>query len=310
MKEINNVIICGLGAIGTIYAVKFSKTKNINLKILADSKRIEKYKNNPTIFNGEEYKFDFITQDKSDFTADLIIIATKNSGLNSAISQIKNFVGENTIILSLLNGINTEEEIAKVYGRDKILYSYYIGHTSTRIDRKIIHDGVFKTVFGEKENLYKSNRVIRLQQLFERANIPYEIPEDMEYSMWWKFLVNVGYNQASALLEASYGDFQRSKKVNGIALKLMQEAVIIAQAEGVKNTENLIPEVLEIIKTMLPETKTSMLQDIEAKRKTEVEIFAGYLSELGKKHNIATPYNDICCELISAIDEKNSLPAI
>ena len=47
----------------------------------------------------------------------------------------------------------------------------------------------------------------------------------------------------------------------------MQEAVLIAQAEGVKNTEKLIPEVLEVIKTMLPETKTSMLQDIEAKKK-------------------------------------------
>ena len=306
MKQINNVIICGLGAIGTIYAVKFSQTKNINLKILADSKRIKKYKNNPTIFNGKEYKFDFITPDKSDFTADLIIIATKNSGLKEALSQIKNFVSKDTIILSLLNGINSEEEVAKAYGRDKILYSYYIGHTSTRIGRNIIHDGVFKTVFGEKENITKSQKVKLVQQLFDRAKIPYEIPCDMQYYMWWKFLVNVGYNQASAVLNASYGDFQQYEKVNSFAINLMKEAQLIAKAQGVKNTETLIPEILNVIKTMLPETKTSMLQDIEAKRQTEVDIFAGCISRLGKKYNIKTPYNDICYEIISAIDEKNS----
>ena len=236
----------------------------------------------------------------------MIIIATKNSGLQEALSQIKNFVSKDTIILSLLNGINSEEEVAKAYGRDKILYSYYIGHTSTRIGRNIIHDGVFKTVFGEKENITKSQKVKLVQQLFDRAKIPYEIPCDMQYSMWWKFLVNVGYNQASAVLNASYEDFQQYEKVNSFAINLMKEAQFIAKAEGVKNTGTLIPEILNVIKTMLPETKTSMLQDIEAKRQTEVDIFAGCISRLGKKYNIKTPYNDICYEIISAIDEKNS----
>ena len=306
MKEINNIIICGLGAIGTIYAVKFLQTKNINLKILADNKRIKKYTDNTTNFNGKDCKFDFITPDSSGFTADLVIIATKNSGLKNALSQIKNFVSKDTIILSLLNGINSEEEIAQLYGEDKILYSYYIGHTSTRTDRSITHDGIFKTVFGKKENITKSQKVKLVQQLFDRAKIPYEIPCDMQYSMWWKFLVNVGYNQASAVLNATYGDFQQCEKVNNLAINLMNEAALIAKASGVNNTEKLIPEVLSVIKTMLPETKTSMLQDIEAKRKTEVDIFAGCISRLGKKYNIKTPYNDICYEIISAIDEKNN----
>ena len=66
----------------------------------------------------------------------------------------------------------------------------------------------------------------------------------------------------------------------------------------------MVLEVLDTIKRMLPDTKTSMLQDVEAKRQTEVDIFAGYVKKLGKKHNIATPYNSIFFELIKAIDEK------
>ena len=304
MKEIKNVIICGLGAIGSVYAAAVFQNKNINLKILLDKTRAEKYKKEPTVFNGEVHLFDFISPEETSFSADLILIATKNNGLDDAIKNIGNFVKKDTVILSLLNGIESEDKIAAVYGKDKVLYSYYIGHTSTRNGRNIVHDGVYKTVFGNKDNMAPDDNVLRVKSFFEKTGIKYEIPIDMDYSRWWKFLVNVGYNQASAVLRASYGDFQNSEKANDIAIKLMQEAADIAKAEGVKNTEKMVPEVLDTIKRMLPDTKTSMLQDVEAKRQTEVDIFAGYVKKLGKKHNIATPYNSIFFELIKAIDEK------
>ena len=307
MKEIKNVLICGLGAIGSIYAVKISEQKSINLKIAVDEQRLPKYLQSPLVFNGKEYCFDYISGKNKDFSADLIIIATKSSGLSKALEEISPFINENTIIVSLLNGLESEEIIAEKFGQEKVLYSYYIGHTSTRKDRSITHDGVYKTVFGEKNNKLYSFNVSCLKDFFEKCSIPFEIPEDMDYSRWWKFLVNVGYNQASAVLNASYGDFQKSKKVNDFAVKLMMEAVQIAAAAGIKNTEKLIPEVLKTIETMLPETRTSMLQDIDAKRQTEVDIFAGYVSRLGKKYGIKTPYNDIVFEIIKAMDEKNFL---
>ena len=307
MNKVKNVIICGLGAIGTIYAARIADAGNINLKILLDKERIEKYKANPTVFNNKEYSFDYITGDYCGFNADLIIIATKNSGLMEAVDAVKNFVNENTVFLSLLNGISSEDVIASVYGFDKVLYSYYIGHTSTRQGRSIVHDGVYKTVFGEKDNQQLSKNVLKVKEFFDSTGIPYEIPVDMDYSRWWKFLVNVGYNQASAVLNASYGVFQNSESANNLAINLMQEAADLAKAMGVKNTHQLIAQVLDVIKTMLPETRTSMLQDIDAKRQTEVGIFAGYIVESAKKYSIAVPYNKVVLDIISAIDEKNAL---
>lgn len=307
MNEIKNVIICGLGAIGTIYATKISETKDINLKILLDNERIKKYKTQPTIFNGKEYVFEYITEDYPPNEADLVILATKSNGLQDALESIKKFVNEKTVILSLLNGIESEEEIEAVFGEESFLYSYYIGHTSTRQGRIITHDDVYKTVFGEKNNTILTNKVKRVKDFFEKTNIKYEIPEDMDYARWWKFLVNIGYNQASAVLNSNYGAFQQSKKVNDLAIKLMEEAAAIAKAEGVKNTEKMIPEVLSVIETMRPEARTSMLQDIDNKRQSEVGIFAGYVSELGKKYGVKTPYNDMFYEIIKAMDEKNSL---
>lgn len=307
MNKVKNVIICGLGAIGTIYAARIADAGNINLKILLDKERIEKYKANPTVFNNKEYSFDYITGDYCGFNADLIIIATKNSGLMEAVDAVKNFVNENTVFLSLLNGISSEDVIASVYGFDKVLYSYYIGHTSTRQGRSIVHDGVYKTVFGEKDNQQLSKKVLKVKEFFDSTGIPYEIPVDMDYSRWWKFLVNVGYNQASAVLNASYGVFQNSERANNLAINLMQEAANLAKAMGVKNTHQLIAQVLDVIKTMLPETRTSMLQDIDAKRQTEVGIFAGYIVESAKKYSISVPYNKVVLDIISAIDEKNAL---
>lgn len=305
MNKIKNVIICGLGAIGAIFAAKITDSSENCLKVLLDESRVQKYKNEPTVLNGKEYFFDYLTPDSKNYEADLVILATKNNGLVEALENVKNFVGKDTIFLSFLNGIKSEEEITKVFGEEKVLYSYYIGHTSTRTHRTIVHDGVYKIVFGEKNNTVFSQNVKKVKNFFDKTGINYEIPEDMDYSRWWKFLVNIGYNQASAVLNANYGDFQKSEAVNDFAVKLMEEAAAIAKASGVKNTEKMIPEVLTVIKTMVPEARTSMLQDVDAKRQTEVDIFAGHVSELGKIYNIKTLYNDMFYKLIKAIDDKN-----
>ena len=307
MKEIKNVLLCGLGAIGSIYAVNIDKYDKNSLKVLVDASRINKYKASPLIFNGEEKQFNYITDKDTGFCADLIIIATKNNALPQVIQQVRPFVAEDTIFISLLNGLKSEEILAEAFGGEHILYSYFIGHASMREGRHITHDGVYKTVFGKKDNTVYCEDVLSVKSFFDKAGINYDIPQDMLYSMWWKFLVNVGYNQASAVLDADYGAFQNSQKANDIAIKLMEEAVLVAKAQGVQNTENLLPEVLEILKTMIPETKTSMLQDVLAKRQTEADVFAGYVSELAKKYSISTPYNDMFFTLLSAIDEKNML---
>ena len=85
------------------------------------------------------------------------------------------------------------------------------------------------------------------------------------------------------------------------AINIMKEVQQIAKAEGVKNTDIMIDETIAHLHTMIPDGKTSMLQDVEAGRKTEVDMFAGTVIELGLKHNIQTPYNQIIKEILDAI---------
>jgi 2-dehydropantoate 2-reductase len=296
MEEINNIVFCGIGAIGSIYAEKIQNYENCDLKVLVDKDRLERYTKNPICFNGKELKFNYILPDAKDFKADLIIIATKFDGLEDAIHNIKNFVKENTIIMSLLNGVTSEDIIAKVYGKEKLLYSYVIGHSAMRNGRNIIHDGVNKIVFGSKTP--DNSKVKLVSEFFDKTNINYEIPKDIIHSLWLKYLLNVSSNQTSAILRMNFGQMQNNKKCIDFISEVAKEVSKIAKAEGVQGTESFKQEFFETFNSMTPEGKTSMLQDVEAKRKTEVDMFASTVIEFGQKHNIETPYNKILKELI------------
>lgn len=305
MKEIKKVILCGLGAIGTIYADKLEKFDAENFKVLVDEARIERYKTNPIKFNGRQLNFDYILPSQEGFKADLIILATKFAGLKDAIKNIKNFVKEDTVILSLLNGVTSEDIIADVYGKDKMLYSYFIGHSSVRCGNSVTHDDVNTIVFGAENNL--GENVVAVKNFFDKVGINYKIPNDIKRSMWLKFMLNVSANQPTAILRMTFGDMFENTHFMKFAENIMREVQSVAKAEGVLNTETMVDEALKHLKTMTPDGKTSMLQDVEAGRKTEVDMFAGTVIELGKKHGISTPYNKILREMIGIIEEHQDI---
>lgn len=305
--EIKNILICGIGAVGSIYADKIQSFDSAHLRVLVDKDRFAKYKKEPMIFNGRELDFNYVLPEENDFKADLIIVATKFAGLYEARENIKNFVKDDTIILSLLNGVTSEEILAETYGWDKLLLSYFIGHSAIREGRNIRHDDINVIVFGDRENSVASENVARLKAFFDKAGIKYRIPLDMKYSLWLKFMLNVAANQSTAILRMTFGEMLENKKFMEFAVNIMKEVQAVAKAEGVKNTDDMIEKTIEHLHTMIPDGKTSMLQDVEAGRKTEVDMFAGTMVRLGKKHNIPTPYNQIFKEMFEIIHESQDI---
>lgn len=300
MRDIKNVLICGLGAIGSIYADKIQKFNPDSLRVLADEERFERYTKNPIIFNGNELYFNYILPNENSFKADLVIIATKYDGLSDVIKNMKNFIQADTVILALLNGVTSEKIIAETYGREKLLYSYFIGHSAVRTGRFVTHDDVNTIVYGS-ENSDDFENVQRVKKYFDLVGINYKIPDDIIHSLWLKFMLNVAANQSTAILRLTFGEMLANEKCMEFAINIMKEVQHIAKAEGVKNTDIMIDETIAHLHTMIPDGKTSMLQDVEAGRKTEVDMFAGTVIKLGLKHNIQTPYNQIIKEILDAI---------
>lgn len=305
MKEIKNVLIIGLGAIGSIYATKLHDFDSGCVRILLDKSRYEKYSRDGIIFNGKKYNFNYVLDTETNFKADLILIATKAADFEKASDMIKNFVGQDTIILSLLNGISSEEILFKKYGKENVLYSYFIGNSSMKSGIEINFDGVGDIIFGEAQNQNYSEKVQIIKNFFHKVNINYKIPEDMLSSLWQKFIINIGANQTSAIIKAPYEAFRKSEYVKTIAYGLMSEAVEIANVLGINNTDKFINNAFELLCNIPPELKSSMLQDIENKKPTEVDIFAGEICRLGEKYNISTPKNELVFNIIKSIEEEN-----
>lgn len=276
------------------------------MRVLVDEQRLKRYLDNPIIFNGKELNFNYVLPDENNYKADLIIIATKFYGLEDAINNIKNFITDDTVILSLLNGVTSEEIIAKAYGRDKLLYSYFIGHSAIRTGNSVVHDDVNTIVYGS-ENEADNENVLRVKKYFDKAGINYKIPEDIKHSLWLKFMLNVCANQPTAILRMTFGEMLENSCFMDFAIEVMKEVQAIAKAEGVKNSEAMIDETVAHLHTMIPEGKTSMLQDVEAGRKTEVDMFAGTVMQLGIKHNIPTPYNKVLKEMVEIIHKSQDL---
>lgn len=290
---IKDVIICGLGAVGLTYACKLKDF--CRLKILADEARIKKYTANKPSLNGVEQDFEYVLPSEH-FEADLIIIAVKSYNLKEAISSIKNFTGSKTKIISLLNGISSEREISSAYPDLKVLKSYFIGHSAVRNENSVTQDGVGKIVFeGDSE----------LEAFFDYADVDYEIPADIDYSMWLKFTMNLFSNQVSAILKMSFGEMKNNGRFSEFAKKITAEVSSIAEKNGVQNLKNLEKDVLSALASMCDEGKTSMHQDIIAGRKTEVDIFAGEIIRQGERLGIPTPYNRVLYDLIKIEEERN-----
>lgn len=303
MRKINTVSLVGLGAIGAAYGSKLHALLGESFQVVADSNRIKKFQENKIRVNGQEQDFNFITPDSKTEPADLVIFAVKNEHLPQAIEDVKYHVGQNTIILSLLNGISSEEEIASVYKQnDHILYSMCVEIDAVREGNNIQFSTIGRICFGKRDKSM-SEDVLALQKLFEEADIPYEISSDIWKTLWWKFMLNVGVNQTSAILRAPYGILQQIPSAYEMVESAMYEVLVLSEKAGVNLKEGDLKKIKPIIGNLSPTGKTSMLQDIEAGRKTEAEYLGGKVCELGVKYGIPTPVNEQLLRMIHIMED-------
>jgi len=303
MQSIERISVIGAGAMGSSYASKFFDMDENCVSLVAKGERYDRLKEEGLIVNDKHYSLPVIKPEEKRAPSDLIIVAVKHHHLPEAIQDMKNRISENSVILSVMNGIESEEQIGGVYGMDKVLYAVAVAIDAVREGNRTTYSTHGKLFFGEAENLVLTERVGQVQSLFDRAGIVYETPEDMIRTLWWKFMINVGTNQTSAVFRAPYGVLQRSQEARELMDSAMREVINIAKAKRVNLSGEDIDNWYSFLSGLSPEGKTSMLQDVEAKRKTEVEMFAGKVIELGKELGVPTPVNESIFGKIKDIEQ-------
>lgn len=294
----------GLGAIGLKYAARLHDALPGQVRIIASAARIQAFREQPPTVNGKTYILNFVEPGAAATPADLIFVAVKASQLVQAIEDIRPFIGPSTSVISLMNGISSEEIISQAIGAEHVLYAN-VYMDAVRQGHAVSYRDIGRIVFGEQDNTARSARVQAIEALFLRAGIPCNIPDDMMHAHWAKFMLNAGINQASAVLRAPYGLFQRNGHARQLMIAAASEVVELSRHAGTGLGQKDIDNFVQIIDSLNPAAKTSMLQDIEAGRPTEVDIFSGTIIELGHRYGIPTPVNQTLFQIIKTMDAQN-----
>jgi 2-dehydropantoate 2-reductase len=301
--EIKKVSIIGLGALGILFGNHFAKRiPKEDVRIIADSERIEKYKKEHVYCNGEPCNFHYVTPEKPCEPADLLIFTVKYEGLHDAIKAVHHHVGKDTIILSALNGITSEGIIGQAYGLDKILFSVAQGMDAVKVGNKLTYEHMGMICFGDQEPGIISDKVKSVAAFFDKIGFPYEVDTNMNKRLWGKFMLNVGVNQTVAVYKSNYGEIQRDGEARETMIAAMREVMTLSVYEGTNLTEADLNYWLSVLATLSPEGKPSMAQDLEARRYSEVGLFAGAVLEMGEKHQVPTPVNKKLFDTIKSIE--------
>ena len=299
---IKTAAIVGLGAIGCIYARRLLHYMGDDFAVIAGGKRAERIRQNGETINGEKIMPKVVEPGTGSWKADLVIVSVKNYQLDGAIEDIRDVITPDTVILTIINGVSARDKISAAYPDNTVLYGL------SRSDASRTAEGVICTWegaidFGEADNTVMSEKVKAVKELFDNSGIKSEVCPDMLRASWLKFMRNVSMNQLSALLSSPYGGFFSIPELNQALIEVMQEVVKVAKAKGIDLRDSDIDDALKAISGSDPEAKTSMLQDMEAGRRTEVDSFAGVIIEEGKKAGVPTPWNHALCLLIKSREQ-------
>lgn len=301
--NINTVAVYGAGAIGGYFIWGLSDKLKENLWVIADGERKSRLESEGINVNGQHFSLNVRTP-KEAKGADLLLISTKYGALESALNDIGTIVDEHTTVLSLLNGVDSEEIIGKKIGINHIVYSM-MKIASERVGNEIRFDGPSTPglFFGEAGQKEPSERVLAIAKLLDGTPLHYNICENIIQDIWYKYALNVSRNQPQAMIDCGIGAYTDSEHAKFLVEKLRLEVVAVAAAKGID-----ISKPQQGAGKSAPAKKRarySTLQDLDAKRHTEVDMFAGAMVRMGKELGIPTPYNEFTYHVIKALEEKN-----
>lgn len=297
--QYKNIALIGAGAVGAYFIYGFSEMEDLSFCIVAEGERRERLIRDGVTINEKVYRPAIKTPEQAK-GADLVLVCTKYQGLNSTLDMIETIVDDHTAVVSLLNGIDSEEIIGARIGIEHLIFSV-MRIQSERRDGKIrfVPETTIGVSIGEK-NKVVTERVQALYDLMKRAGLKVFIEKDILMNQWEKYSMNIIYNLPQAVLGVGFGAYYDSENVTMLRDRMFAEVCQVAHAEGIP-----LEKQGDWRSACLAKARFSTLQDLDAGRHTEIDMFAGALVKLAQKHGIAVPFCEYTYYAIKALEEKN-----
>ena len=301
--KIQSVAVLGAGAVGSYVIWGLSEKKDIELSVIAKGERAERLKAEGCFINGKTY-YPWVLTPEEAKGVDLLVVSLKYGALAGALDDIREAVSENTIVMSLMNGVDSEEIISGVIDKSHIMYSLIKVASHREGKEYVFNPGTtIGIIYGEESGDIASDRVLAIKELFDGTGINYRITEFIKEEIWSKFRLNICNNLPQAVIGAGVGCYTDSEHMKAISAGLRKEVEAVAVAKGIDMS--ICDSSSGRGSTVPPTARYSTLQDIDAGRHTEIDMFSGAMMRMGKELGIATPYNEYTYHIIKALEEKN-----
>ena len=300
-QHIRTIGILGAGAVGSYLVMGLSDKYQDNLWVIADGERKDRLAKNGLNINDTSYPLHVKTPAEA-HGVDLLFICLKYTQLRDTLPDIEAITGKHTIVVSLLNGIDSEEIIGQRIGMEHIIHSL-IRIASQRIGNSIHfpipkgYNGIYVGIPNQPAS--QDPRLAAIADVFADTPVILHLSDDILLDIWDKFGLNIARNLPQAILGIGAKSYEDSTYVNFIMRQMRHEVVLVANAKGIPLQEEFKAG------KCLPSQRYSTLQDLDAHRKTEIDMFSGALVRMGKELGIECPYNEMTYNLIKALEEKN-----
>ncbi len=256
--------------------------------------------------------------------SDLVIIFVKSTQTKQAAVQALQCLNEKGVVLTLQNGMGNADTIAQVVHPDRVIAGT-TSHGATMLGPGLIHHaGIGTTLIGmwaEKipvdcaDHIDHTDHAIhtghtgranlqKIKHVFSNAGIDTRIEDNIHLIIWKKLIINVGINAITALTGIKNGKILDSPPTGELVRTAVKEACDVALAHGVKLPDDIAGQVFTIAKATAP-NRSSMGQDVDHKRQTEIDAINGAIVTLAQKKGISVPVNQTLTALVQTLQKNN-----
>jgi 2-dehydropantoate 2-reductase len=299
------ILILGAGALGSLIGARLSQTTADVHLLTTDLKHIGSILDRGLLveeMDGSVQRYIMPAYDDPRSIAtkfDLIIVTVKTYDTVAAVNSIAHCCHSSTLFLTLQNGIGNWENISSLTGKESVL----VGSTAqgaTMIEPGMIrHGGNGQTSIGEFSGP-PAGRVDSIVDLFCRARLDTRASTQMQKIIWEKLVVNIGINAITALTGTRNGRIAELQSARALSQNAVYEAVQIAQKKGFPISEEIFNRVMAVA-AATANNRSSMGQDVDRKKRTEIDAINGAIVQFGKELQVATPVNQTLTQLIQTL---------
>ena len=306
MQSNPKIYVLGAGAVGCYFGGMLARA-NLDVTFIARPERAKALNESGLEMDCKAFHETVKVKASSDLAllrdADLVLLCVKSLDTERTLFEIKSILPNTAVLLSLQNGVANIEIASKIFGNRIYAAVVYvaagmIGQTTMK------HHGRGELLIGGLGNINSDDQenLERIRHLFEAAHVPCLITSQIKQDMWLKFLVNCSFNAISGIGQISYGEMVKSPEIVKLIEEITKEFLAVAALEDVKIS---MPEALtanDSIATTMVTQVSSTAQDLSRGKKTEIDFLNGYIVELGRRHGIATPYNESVHALVKMME--------